>query len=160
MLGIGIGELMLIALVALIFVGPERLPKVMREMGRQYGKLRRAADELRRAFVLEADRQDAETRYEELQERRKRAAEIRRKAQEDAGEGTVAQPDPVVQAQESAQQVPEGHEGHDGHGVPLGHVGSNGHGVPLGNEVPEEMEIVEEAEEVAKEVSDDHAAAS
>jgi len=91
MLGIGIGEIMVIALVALIFVGPERLPKVMRELGRQYGRLRRAADELRRAFVLEADRQDASVRYERLQARRQEAAEIRRRAQEESGEGTVAQ---------------------------------------------------------------------
>jgi sec-independent protein translocase protein TatB len=91
MLGIGIGEILMIAVVALLFVGPERLPKVMRELGRQYGRLRRAADELRRAFVLEADRQDASVRYAALQERRQAAAEIRRKAQEDAGEGTVAQ---------------------------------------------------------------------
>jgi sec-independent protein translocase protein TatB len=95
MLGIGIGEIMIIAVVALLFVGPERLPKVMRELGRQYGRLRRAADELRRAFVLEADRQDAAVRYAALQERRQAAAEIRRKAQEDAGEGTVAQDNPM-----------------------------------------------------------------
>ncbi len=91
MLSIGMFELVVVALVALVFVGPERLPMVMREMGRMYGRLRRAADELRRAFVLEADRQDAEDRYDKLKERRKKAAETRRKAQEDAGEGTVTQ---------------------------------------------------------------------
>lgn len=112
MLGIGIGELMVIALVALIFVGPERLPKVMRELGRQYGKLRRAADELRRAFVLEADRQDADQRYEKLQERRQKAAEIRRKAQEDAGEGTVSQ-DELLPGMPNAEPAEEGQGGDD-----------------------------------------------
>ena len=90
MLSIGLSEILLIAVVAIVIVGPERLPHVMRELGRWYGQLRRAADELRRAFVLEADRQDAETRYSKLQERRRVAAEARKKAMESAGKGAVA----------------------------------------------------------------------
>jgi Tat protein translocase TatB subunit len=80
MLGLGWGEILLMGGVALVVVGPERLPRLMRDLGRYYGQLRRAADELRRSFVLEADRQDAEERYAKLQERRKAAAEARRAA--------------------------------------------------------------------------------
>lgn len=101
MLGIGGTEMMVIAIIALLVVGPERLPHVMRQAGRWYGQLRRAADDLRRAFVLEADRQDASDRYRQLQERRKQAQEARRKAQEAAGGEGATQPDPV-----SAQQPP------------------------------------------------------
>lgn len=102
MLSIGLSEILLIAVVAIVIVGPERLPHVMRELGRWYGQLRRAADELRRAFVLEADRQDAETRYSKLQDRRRVAAEARKKAMESAGKGAVAHatdlpaPDPTA----------------------------------------------------------------
>ncbi len=52
MLGVGWTEMIVIAGVALVVVGPERLPKVMRELGKWYGQLRRAADDLRRAFTL------------------------------------------------------------------------------------------------------------
>ncbi len=72
MLGLGWGEILLVAGVALIVVGPERLPRLLRDLGRMYGQVRRTADDLRRSFLLEADRQDAEDRYEKLQERRKR----------------------------------------------------------------------------------------
>ena len=89
MLGLGIGEILLIAIVLLVVVGPERLPKFMRTAGRIYGQMRRTADEMRRALVLEADRQDAEDRYQKLQERRRTAAEAR-KARAESADGEPA----------------------------------------------------------------------
>ena len=115
MLGVGWTEMIVIAGVALVVVGPERLPKVMRELGKWYGQLRRAADDLRRAFTLEADRQDASERYKELQERRKKAQEARKKAEEERqlATGAVAQdstpaPAPVEAADEVTDQDDEG----------------------------------------------------
>ena len=55
MFGIGPEELMLVALLALLVLGPERLPQVMRDMGRVVGDLRRTSDELRSEF-LNADK--------------------------------------------------------------------------------------------------------
>jgi sec-independent protein translocase protein TatB len=55
MFGIGPEELALVALLALLVLGPERLPKVMRDMGRLVGDLRRTSDELRSEF-LNADK--------------------------------------------------------------------------------------------------------
>lgn len=55
MFGIGPEELMLVALLALLVLGPERLPKVMRDMGRVVADLRRTSDELRSEF-LNADK--------------------------------------------------------------------------------------------------------
>lgn len=112
MLGLGIGEILLIAAVLLVVVGPEGLPQVFRTLGRIYGQLRRASDEMRRAFVLEADRQDAETRMEELAARRRRAEEVRKQAMEDAGSGTVAQaerlPVPPPPESEANYGLPDG----------------------------------------------------
>jgi sec-independent protein translocase protein TatB len=100
-LSIGLSEMVLIAVVALLVVGPERLPRLMRELGKRYGQLRRAADELRRAFVLEADRQDAEERMAQLRERRKAAEAARQRAAE--ATGAVAQGEP-----DAAKPVSEG----------------------------------------------------
>ena len=55
MFGISGGELFFIAIIALIVLGPERLPKVMRDMGRVVGDLRKTSDELREEF-LSADK--------------------------------------------------------------------------------------------------------
>ena len=39
MLNFGLGELILIAAIVLVFVGPQRLPEMLRTMGRIYGKI-------------------------------------------------------------------------------------------------------------------------
>jgi sec-independent protein translocase protein TatB len=103
MFGIGTGEMMLIAAIAIVVIGPDKLPQFMRMLGKYYGQIRRTADELRRAFILEADRQDAAERYRQLQERRKAAQEARKKAQEAAGataqplaEGAEGEPAPAA----------------------------------------------------------------
>lgn len=100
MLSIGLSEMVLIAIVALLVVGPERLPRLMRELGKRYGQLRRAADELRRAFVLEADRQDAEERMAQLRERRKAAEAARQRAAEATGGVAQAEPESPKPASE------------------------------------------------------------
>jgi orotidine-5'-phosphate decarboxylase len=55
MFGIGTGELLLILLIALIVLGPERMPQIARDLGRIMGDLRRTSDELQRE-LLNADR--------------------------------------------------------------------------------------------------------
>jgi len=51
--GVGPWELVLIAILALIFIGPEKLPEIMRQIGRTVGELRRMSSELTREFQEE-----------------------------------------------------------------------------------------------------------
>jgi sec-independent protein translocase protein TatA len=55
MFGIGTGELMLLLLIALIVLGPERMPKLARDLGRALAEFRKTSDELRSEF-LNADK--------------------------------------------------------------------------------------------------------
>ena len=55
MFGVGPEELALIFLVALLVLGPDRLPKVARDLGRTIAELRRTSDEFRDEF-LNADK--------------------------------------------------------------------------------------------------------
>ncbi len=50
MFDIAWSELLLIAVVALIFIGPKELPAVLHKLGMMTAKLRRAADDFRRQF--------------------------------------------------------------------------------------------------------------
>lgn len=51
MLGIGAEELVLVLIIALFVLGPERMPKMARDIGRVVGDLRRTSDELREEFM-------------------------------------------------------------------------------------------------------------
>ena len=51
MFGIGPEELMLIAIIALLVLGPERMPRLMRDVGRIVGDLRRTSEELQKDFM-------------------------------------------------------------------------------------------------------------
>ena len=73
MLNLGFGEILIFSVLALVIVGPERLPTMVRFMGRQYGKLMRASRELRRAFYMEAERVESAERREKLKKQREEA---------------------------------------------------------------------------------------
>ena len=47
MFDIGFSELMLIAVIALVVIGPERLPRVARTLGHLAGRLRRYVDDVK-----------------------------------------------------------------------------------------------------------------
>jgi Tat protein translocase TatB subunit len=54
MFGIGFPELLLIAVIALVVIGPKRLPDLARALGRGFAEFRRATDELKQTFEEEA----------------------------------------------------------------------------------------------------------
>lgn len=54
MFGLGLWELALILAVALVVLGPERLPKIARQLGRGVRELRRAARDFQTNFTMEA----------------------------------------------------------------------------------------------------------
>lgn len=68
--GIGGSEFVVIALVALIVIGPKDLPKMLRQLGRFVGKMRSMADEFRASF-------DDMARQSELDDLRKEVESLR-----------------------------------------------------------------------------------
>ncbi|MGH6866142.1 MAG: Sec-independent protein translocase protein TatB [Methyloceanibacter sp.] len=70
MLEIGWSELLVIAVVAIVVVGPKELPRLMRTFGHYAGKLRRAAADFQRQF-------EEAMREEEAEEVRKNIESIR-----------------------------------------------------------------------------------
>ena len=101
MLNLGFTEILVVLAVLVVVVGPDRLPEVVRWLGRQYGKLMRASEELRRAFVIEAEQVESDERVQVLEKRREEARE-RIAAARAAAEQSTAVPQPREMA------VPQG----------------------------------------------------
>ena len=55
MFGIGLPEMIVIAIVALVFIGPKNLPGVLRSVGRGLVQLKRATNEVRTTVQDEMD---------------------------------------------------------------------------------------------------------
>lgn len=60
MFEIGSGELILLFVVALLVLGPQRLPKVAAELGKWVGRARRTASDLRRQLEREIELSELE----------------------------------------------------------------------------------------------------
>ena len=67
MFGIGFSELVVIAVVALIFVGPKRLPEVMKQAGKFFVHIRRTANDVRGTFDQVVKEAEEELRREEAE---------------------------------------------------------------------------------------------
>ena len=80
MFGIGFPELVLIMVVALLVLGPQRLPEVARMLGRAYGQLRRASEEfqqtIRQDLAALERQEDANRNKAVAQEIRERCADV------------------------------------------------------------------------------------
>ncbi|OEU49987.1 MAG: hypothetical protein BA871_04770 [Desulfuromonadales bacterium C00003096] len=58
MFGIGLPELLLILALALIVLGPDKLPQLARQIARYMGKLKRASEELKSQLDIESLEKD------------------------------------------------------------------------------------------------------
>jgi Tat protein translocase TatB subunit len=66
MLDLGLSELLIILAVALIVLGPKKLPEVARSLGRGLAQFRRASEDLRRSILVEEDSWEREESAEAL----------------------------------------------------------------------------------------------
>jgi sec-independent protein translocase protein TatA len=66
MFGIGMPELIIILAIALIVIGPQKLPELARSVGKGFAELKRATNDLQQNI-------EAETRAMEEKERREKA---------------------------------------------------------------------------------------
>ena len=66
MFGIGMPEFILILVVALIVIGPKKLPEVARTLGKAMGEFKRATSELRSAVNIDDDLDEVKQSFKEV----------------------------------------------------------------------------------------------
>ncbi len=65
MFGIGSTELLVILVVALIILGPSKLPEMAKALGKAMGEFRRVSTDVKRTIEMEAEQAEQKSRAEE-----------------------------------------------------------------------------------------------
>ncbi len=55
MFGLGMQEILIILVVALLVIGPRRLPEMAKSLGKGFAEFKRASDELKETFTADID---------------------------------------------------------------------------------------------------------
>jgi sec-independent protein translocase protein TatB len=93
MFGIGMPELILIAVVALIVLGPKKLPDLAKSMGRAVREFRKATNELKETFQVDSEISEAKKAFNEFH------SEVNKAVQHEAAQ-------PETPAADAAPQAP------------------------------------------------------
>ena len=75
MFGIGMPEMILILAVALIVIGPKKLPDLAKSLGRAMGEFKKAASDLKESMQIDTELKDLKTSFDNLAREDKKAAD-------------------------------------------------------------------------------------
>ena len=68
MFGLGMPEILLILAIALIVIGPKKLPELAKTLGRAMGEFKRSAQDFKRSIDVETTLKDIETPASDLKD--------------------------------------------------------------------------------------------
>ena len=86
MFGIGFTELIVLAVVALVFVGPDRLPQFMKQLGKFFVHTRRMATDVRSAMDEVVKDAEKEIRMKEIEEMKANLKKVGSNIEKEANE--------------------------------------------------------------------------
>ena len=66
MFGIGMPEMLLILAVALIVIGPKKLPDLAKSLGRAFGEFKKATNDLKDSLEIDTDLSDVSKTFDEV----------------------------------------------------------------------------------------------
>ncbi|MFO8058150.1 MAG: Sec-independent protein translocase protein TatB [bacterium] len=107
-LGLGYVEILLILIIALVVVGPRRLPELLRNAGKLMGQLRRASDELRNEILYSDEFRSIQDTIDDTKDNFTPPAvppRLRTKKKDESGSGKTEQvPPPAGDPQTESEQ--------------------------------------------------------
>jgi Tat protein translocase TatB subunit len=66
MFGIGMYEMIVILVVALIFVGPKKLPDIAKALGRTFNEFKKATNDFKETMGIDNELQDVKDAFDEM----------------------------------------------------------------------------------------------
>lgn len=107
MFGIGVQEMMFLAVIALLVFGPKRLPELARTLGKGLAEFRRASSDLRGALSLDPDPRSPQPRSQRKQEEADPRVD---RDFEPRPDQAVGGPDPAAEARVLAELADEAND--------------------------------------------------
>ncbi|MFO7750000.1 MAG: twin-arginine translocase TatA/TatE family subunit [Desulfobacteraceae bacterium] len=96
MFGLGMPEILLILAIALIVIGPKKLPELAKTLGKAMGEFKNAAQDFKRSIDIDSTVRDI-----------KEPAESMKRDIEDAVKGTGKAPEPDDSSDDAQSSAPE-----------------------------------------------------
>lgn len=69
MFGIGMQEILVLLVIALVVIGPKKLPEMAKALGKGYGEFRRAFEDMRSSINVDMKTDEEKERLQEIHER-------------------------------------------------------------------------------------------
>ncbi len=102
MFGIGMPEMLLILAIALIVIGPKKLPDLAKSLGRALGEFKRATSDLKETLEIDTDLSDVKKAFDDMNQ------DIRDTVEEGAKEADAhAEPSSALERETGDQTLPE-----------------------------------------------------
>lgn len=76
MFGIGMPEMLLILAVALIVIGPKKLPELAKSLGRAFSEFKRATSELKESLEIDPELKEVKTTFDDMRNNFKDAIDL------------------------------------------------------------------------------------
>jgi sec-independent protein translocase protein TatB len=106
MFGIGGPELLIICVVALIVIGPKKLPEMLRSLGKGVAEFKRVGNDVKTTLDDEVSKAEAEARKREVEEELVRRKAEKAKQEAEAAEAELAKSDQDTVQTEAATPPP------------------------------------------------------
>ena len=107
MFGIGMPEMLLILAIALIVIGPKKLPDLAKSLGRAFAEFKRATSELKESLEIDdADLKDIKTSFNDMRDELKATVDINIDAESKGQNNSIS--DEKKNDTRSNNQKPEG----------------------------------------------------
>ena len=106
MFGMGMPEILLILAIALIVIGPKKLPDLAKSMGRAMREFKKATSELKESMEIDTELGDVKKAFNEMGEDIKDATDITGSYKPSSSEKPATEKPPVPPEDPAAQRPP------------------------------------------------------